>query len=104
VTESEFFARIDEHLAIANDFMARGDRKMGELEVLFEDTRQFIRELTRRSEITMRDFSREMREMQVETRANTAVLTELSEDIRAQRGALLTVIDELREHGLGGRG
>jgi hypothetical protein len=45
-----------------------------------------------------------MHEIRAETRANTSVLSELSEDIRSQRGALLTVIDELRGHGLGGRG
>ena len=118
MTEAEFLSRIDQHLAAANEHMARGnemmarsnevmarsDETMARSNEFHEGHRQFMRDIMRRLEIFGRDLSREMHEIRAETRANTSVLNELSEDIRSQRGALLTVIDELRGHGLGGRG
>jgi phosphoenolpyruvate carboxylase len=111
MTEAEFLSRIDQHLAQGNEIMARSnevmarsDETMARSNELHEGYRQFMRDIMRRLEIFGRDLSREMHEIRAETRANTSVLSELSEDIRSQRGALLTVIDELRGHGMGGRG
>ncbi len=101
---NEIMARSNEIMARSNETMARGNETMARSNELHADQRQFMRDIMRRLELFGRDLSREMHEIRVETRANTSVLSDLSEDIRSQRGALLTVIDELRDQGLGGRG
>lgn len=111
-------ARSNEHMALGNEHMARGNELMAdirqlnargnelmvEMRQLHVDTRQFMRDLTRRNEIMMGGFAREMLEMREETVASRRVLEDLHEESVAQRQAILTMLDELRENGLGGRG
>ncbi|MGH2994148.1 MAG: hypothetical protein ACRDL1_11500 [Solirubrobacterales bacterium] len=90
MTEAEFLERIDAHLAVSNQHMARGNK-------LMEDHREFIREMTRRNEVVMRELVREVS-------AGREVLLDVHREAYAQREAIWTLIDELRKHGLGGRG
>jgi hypothetical protein len=68
-----------------------------------EDLREFIREITQRFERTTRDQIRQMREDGLRAQREHGViideLLELREESRAQRGALLALIDEMRGGG-----
>ena len=103
MTDGDVLQRIDEH-------MARGNALMARITELTEDNRQFTRELLRRNEIVVaentdaiRGMKEEMRQLRRESRAGRQVLFDLHEESLAQRQAIWTLIDELREHGLGGR-
>lgn len=118
MTESELLERIDRHIAQADKHMARGNEHMARgnelmIEVKAElaqsreerrDLRHFIRDITRRNEIVMRELVQEVRDLRAETATGHKVLLDLHEESLAQRQAIWTMIDELRRHGLGGRG
>jgi len=97
MADREILERLDQHLAVANGHMARGNELMDEMRQLHVDTRQFMGDLMRRNEIVLDGFLQEA----VKGRQ---ILGDLHSESVAQRGAILALIDELREHGLGGRG
>ncbi|MGH2962766.1 MAG: hypothetical protein ACRDL3_11335 [Solirubrobacterales bacterium] len=90
MTEAEFLRRIDAH-------MDRGNELMQRVVEVHETNREFIREMTRRNEAVMRELVREVS-------AGREVLLDVHREAYAQREAIWTMIDELRTHGLGGRG
>jgi hypothetical protein len=90
VTESEFLDRIDGHIARGNELFERV------IEV-HQEHREFIREMTRRNEVVMRELVREVS-------AGREVLLDVHRETFAQREAIWTLIDELRSRGLGGSG
>jgi hypothetical protein len=73
-----------------------------DLELLREEIRAH-REESRAEIRAMREESREfIRWMVMSFERQTAVLRELQQDAQAQREGFLSLIDELRRHGLGG--
>jgi hypothetical protein len=97
----DILERIDEHMARGNELMAR-------ITELTDDNRQFTGEMLRRYEIvatrateTMDRISAEMREVRRESTAGRQILVDLHQETLAQRQAIRTLIDELRERGLG---
>ncbi len=108
---NEHMARGNEHMARGNEHMARGNELMARIIELTDDNRRFTHDLLRRNERVMAGFaatidrvSQELREMRRETIASRQMLIDVHEDSVAQRQGFLALIDELREHGLGGRG
>lgn len=99
----QHLAHSNEHMARGNEHMARGEKLMARVTELIEDNRRFTRDLLRRNEIFMDGIMREMREFRTEMAAGRQVLIDVHEDSVAQRQGFLALIDELREHGLGGR-
>jgi hypothetical protein len=118
VSDREILSRIDEHMARGNEHMVRGNelmdrgnelmaentQLMAELRQERRETRQFMRDLTRRNEIVFGELVRECRHGQEVLLGVRDSLSDLHEESLAQREAIWTMIDELREHGLGGRG
>lgn len=132
MSDREILKRLDQHMATSNEHMAtsnkhmarssqimeqnrevmersaeinaRGNELMEEMRVLHVDTRQFMRDLTRRSEIVLGDLVNEVRAGREESDRGRQILVDLHHESVAQRQAILALIDELREHGLGGRG
>lgn len=72
---------------------------------LHDETRQFIRDLTKRSEVFMAGLSREMScafdNLEAKSTANLRRFEDLHDKSVAQRDAF---IHELRERGIGGTG
>ena len=102
--ESELLERLDEHIAASNDHMARGNELMDRVIELHEDQRVFMRDLTRRNEIAARERVRTIRDQRRELLAQRTVLLDVHEESKAQSQGIGVLIDELRSHGLGGKG
>lgn len=111
---NEHFARGNELMAENKDLMAEVKEELAAGREERRDLRIFTRDLMRRSErVTNQlvgEFRRQMAEMRAEIRGQTAelgqlaiqtahssqMLADLNEESRAQRGAILRVLDELR--------
>lgn len=95
MTEAEFLRRIDghieltrEHIARGNELMMRNNELMGEVRQEMRlnreertEGRQFMRDLTRRNELVWKDVRKG--------------LADISEDVRANTAATLSVLDRL---------
>jgi len=97
VTEQEFLERLDAH-------MERGSAIMERSNELIVEHREFIREMTRRNERVTQELVREISAGRKVLLGAREVLVDLHRESYAQREAIWTLIDELRTHGLGGRG
>jgi hypothetical protein len=118
MTDGEVLGRIDEHMARGNELMAgikdqmagikdhlaRGEHQMERMNGLHDDTRQFMRDVSRRNEIVLGEISRESRAGRDVLVSVADRLADLRDESRAQRAAIFALIDELREHGIGGPG
>jgi hypothetical protein len=88
-------ARMDGHLARMDGHMARGELLMADIHSEMELTREEVR-LSRESRDDLRSFIREINaRMERGTQAMIAELRDLREESRAQRQALLRVIDRM---------
>ena len=99
MTEGEFLRRIDTHIELTREHIARGNVLMGRLEEKMDevteelrlcreshaDLRTFIRDITRRNELVWR----EMRD------SIAALGADLRDQLQAQTAAILRVLDRL---------
>ncbi len=101
--EDEIIRRLDGHLAVANEHMARGNEHMARGNQLWAENRQELREMRVRAERMMQSFLDELREQRIafreETEAQREVLRDLVAESRAQRRALLAILDRFQDGG-----
>ena len=77
--------RIDAHLERGNELFERNERAFERWEAQQDEMREFMREITLRVERGGREQARALRELTQEFRT----------EMRAQRGALLAILDRL---------
>jgi len=91
-TTSEYMRQGNEYMRQGNELMAANRQAFAETREAYQDLRVALREMNLRSERVMGDLSAQIR-------ANTESLKtfqrELSEENRAQRGALLAILDRM---------
>jgi len=97
--DRDLLKRVDRHLDTTSEYMRQGNELMAanrqafaETREAYQDLRVALREMNLRSERVMGDLSAQIR-------ANTESLKtfqrEMSEENRAQRGALLAILDRM---------
>jgi hypothetical protein len=100
MTEEEFLRRIDGHLEVANEHMARGNDALDELRQSMEDMRVELRQTSLRGQRVAEQFAAEIRasreERIEEGRKYRDVLSDLAAESRAGRDALFRILDELK--------
>lgn len=78
---NEYMRRGNEHMERGNELMQANREAFAETREAFQDVRGALREMNLRSERVMGELSAQIREM--------------TEEARAQRGALLAILDRL---------
>lgn len=103
VADDEILRRLDDHLAVAKEHMARGDRLMAENRQSIEDMRDELRQTSLRGQRVAEQFAAEVRASRTERleegAKNRAVLRDLLAESRAGRDALFVILDEIRGRG-----
>jgi len=110
MAEGEILTRLDEHMARGNEHMARGNEVMARIEVEFRknrefetrmigEQREFMRTTLLRIERVGRDEARQLSRLNDELERHGAErreqVAEALDESRAQRNALLKVLDRL---------
>ena len=97
--DRELLIRIDRHLDTTSEHMRRGNelmeanrRAFAETHQAYQDLRVAIREINLRNERVMGDLSAQIRES---TESMREFRVEMREEGRAERGALLAILDRL---------
>lgn len=88
-------ARIDEHVVVANQHMARGNELMEGIRSEREETRIFMRDLTRRSEVVLQQVVAAVAEVGAAVGQVGAELAEQRNQLRPNAQAVLRMIDRL---------
>jgi len=97
--DAEILTRIDRHLNTTTEYMRRGNelmeanrRAFAETHQAYQDLRIAIREINLRNERVLGDLSAQIRES---TESMREFRLDMREEGRAQRGALLAILDRL---------
>lgn len=119
MTEEEFLRRIDGHIEVSNEHMARGNEHMARGNVVFEETREALADLRQsiedmrvelrqcslRGQRVAEKFDATVREIHADIAQNRAkdrvIFDDLLQEGRAGREALFRILDELRGRGPG---
>jgi hypothetical protein len=100
MTEEEFLRRIDGHLEVSKEHMARGNEALAELRQSMEDMRVELRQTSLRGQRVAERFDATVRFIHADIIKDRAkdreALDDLLQEGRAGRAALFRILDELK--------